>query len=64
MISQGGVAAWSFAMVVWLLVSRFVYHAQELQDNFTMIFLLIGSLMLSVFFFAVTHEDMQTTTPS
>ncbi|XBI48361.1 hypothetical protein VPH35_112125 [Triticum aestivum] len=61
---RGGVAACSLAMVVWLLVMRFVYHDQELQDNFTMIFILVASLMLSLFFFAVTHEDMQTTTPS
>ncbi|XBH64285.1 hypothetical protein VPH35_118083 [Triticum aestivum] len=52
------------AWAVWLLVVRFVYQNQELQDNFTMILLLILSLVPAGFFWCLTHEDMQTPTPS
>ncbi|KAM3243552.1 hypothetical protein ACQJBY_055474 [Aegilops geniculata] len=52
------------AWAIWLLVARFVYQNQELQDTFTMILLLILSLVPAGFFWCLTHEVMQTPTPS
>uniref|UniRef100_A0A8I6YF44 Uncharacterized protein n=1 Tax=Hordeum vulgare subsp. vulgare TaxID=112509 RepID=A0A8I6YF44_HORVV len=52
------------AGAVFLLVMRFVYQTQELQDTFTMILLLIISFVPAGFFWCLTHEDMQTPTPS
>lgn len=64
MIPQGGATAASLAMVVWLLVKRFVYHDRELQNNVAMILLLIVSLWPAGFFLTVTHGEVYTPTTS
>ncbi|XBH64283.1 hypothetical protein VPH35_118081 [Triticum aestivum] len=55
---RGIAATYSLAMVVSLLMMRFVYQDKEMQDNFTMIICLIISLVPGLFFFAVTYEEL------
>uniref|UniRef100_A0A8I6YV02 Uncharacterized protein n=1 Tax=Hordeum vulgare subsp. vulgare TaxID=112509 RepID=A0A8I6YV02_HORVV len=55
---RGIAATYSLAMVVSLLMMRFVYQDKELQDTSTMMICLIVSLVPGVFLFAVTHEEL------